>query len=120
MAPITATIMPIAVAPNGGAKSHPNAEADERCRRVVIVIVHIHDRGVVGGHVNHLLAGWLHLDDRIGDINNLVLVNPFHDGIGGGHHLLWAGFELAGGLGLGAQCLNRIHQIHRLLDERFS
>jgi hypothetical protein len=109
--------MPVAVAPNGGSKSHPNPEADECGSRVVIVIVHIHHGGIVRGYVNHLLAGWLHLDDRIGHINNLVLVCPFHHGIGGSHNLLRAGFELARCLSFGAECLNGIHQIHRLVDK---
>jgi len=119
MAPITATIMPIAVAPNGGAKSHAHAKADEGRSRIVVV-VHIDNGRIVGWDINNFGAGWLYLDHRICHINNLVLVSPFDNGIGGGHHLLWAGLEFAGGLGLGAQCLNRIHQIHGLLDERFA
>jgi hypothetical protein len=59
----------------------------------------------------------LDLDDRVGYIDDLVVISPLDHGVGDGNDLLRRGLERTRGLGLGSQFLQRVHQVHGLFQK---
>jgi hypothetical protein len=74
--------------PEGRPEKHSHAEADERGGARVVDGVDIDHRGIVSRYVDDLGLCGLHFDDRVGDEHDLILVQPFHYGIGHHHDLL--------------------------------
>ncbi len=69
---------------------------------------------------NDLRIGGLNLHDRVGHINDLLLGGLLDDRVGDDDHLLRSGFEHAGGIRLGAQGLDGVHQLLLLVEERLT